>query len=192
MIFTINNKRVSYNPTPKCGCSTTKAMLMEAASSEDLGITADNFEFVHQRNETRFFAPEEADYKFCIVRDPVERFVSGYSNRIVHHRDIPFMEFDDFLEGFNNVYKMNGKVRHHFDPQVKFIGNDPGYYDRVFWIDELEELGLVLTEFSGKIITPKRLQTGGNDNKPFPTRKQRAHIKQMYKDDYEFFGRIRR
>ena len=41
MIFKINNKLVCYNATPKCGCTTTKAMLMEASTDQDLNISTE-------------------------------------------------------------------------------------------------------------------------------------------------------
>lgn len=192
MIFKINNKTVSYNPTPKCACSTVKAMLMEASNDKELCITENNFEFVHEKNATRIFYKEEADYKFCIIRDPVERFVSGYSNRVLYHRDISFFEFDYFLKNFLDFYRIYPKINHHFSPQVAFIGTDPEYYDRIFWISELNELGERLTEIAGKKIEPKRLQTGGSDKKPALTAQQKETIKQIYKNDYLFLEQVKK
>ena len=106
MIFKINNKLICYNATPKCGCTTTKAMLMEASTDQDLNISTDNYKFVHREHNTRNFSIEKADFKFCIIRDPVERFVSGYSNRVIYHRNIPFVEFEQFINNFNYFYKI--------------------------------------------------------------------------------------
>ena len=72
------------------------------------------------------FSVINVDYKCCIIRDPVERFLSAYRNRILYHKDEKFKDYtiDMILEKlekkqFNNI---------HFRPQIYFLGDNLNYY----------------------------------------------------------------
>ena len=72
------------------------------------------------------FAKIEADYKCCLVRDPLERFLSAFNNRILFHKDIAFMDnsIDMILEKLeNNLFENK-----HFLPQNYFLGNNLDYF----------------------------------------------------------------
>lgn len=188
MLFHINKKSVVYNPIPKCGCTSVKSMIYYILNDK----IPDDQEDVHRSYPTRenFIKNDLVDYKFCVVRDPVERFISGYSNRILHHKDIPFVEFDYFVKNFYNFFHKSPKIRHHFRPQIDFIGKDNNYYTKIFWVHQMREVSDFLSEISKKDIPIFHKQTGGSNMKPVPTNNQIEHIRKFYKSDYEFLRKI--
>ncbi len=48
-----------------------------------------------------------ADYRFCVVRDPVDRFVSGFTNRILWHKSLTGVDITitDFINNFDSFYE---------------------------------------------------------------------------------------
>ncbi len=66
------------------------------------------------------FVPLNVNYKICIIRDPIDRFISAYENRILFHKDRKFHEYTvDKV-----IYELNkGNFRNrHFLPQTFFLG----------------------------------------------------------------------
>lgn len=189
MIFNIKNKIICYNASPKVACTTMKATLLELSGHK----RTVNPEWPHVRPYTTSpFKRELADFKFCLVRDPVERFVSGYSNRVLYHKQIPFIEFEEFVDNFDHFYHRYGTIKHHFLPQSHFIGNNPEYYDKVYDINNIGDLLKQLQDFLNiENIKSHRLQTGGSDRKPTPTPEQIRWIKERYKKDYEFLEKLK-
>ena len=72
------------------------------------------------------FKKMSVDIKCCIVRDPIKRFISTYSNRILFHKDKEFYNFsiDEVLESIENS-KFDNR---HFLPQTYWPGHDIAYY----------------------------------------------------------------
>ena len=69
------------------------------------------------------------DYKSCIVREPLERFISAYKNRVLFHKDKDF-----YNHSINEVIEKleSGNIENkHFLPQSFFLGNDLSYFDIV-------------------------------------------------------------
>jgi len=187
MIFKAGSKTIHYCPTPKCGCSSIKVMIRKGVE----GII-DYENKIHSRFPTRPFMEVEADIKFCIMRDPVDRFLSAYLNRIVYYQAIPFVDFDDFVDNFSKYSKVNADVHHHFRPQVDFIGHSPSYYNRIFLFNEMPCVCEFLSEIMGKPIKLEHKQVTRGGEKPIPTESQIDSIKSFYEDDYKFLEQIKR
>ena len=189
MIFKLNGKKVAYYPIPKCGCTSVKAMIFYT----NYGRLPNDKENVHINYPTieGFIRQDLADYRFCLVRDPVERFISGYSNRVLHHGDIPFVEFDDFVNNFPKFYEVPA-IRHHFRPQVDFIGRVPRYYTNIFMVHEMKKVSDFLSQIAGRPIPTPHRQTGGASMKPTPTKKQIENIEKIYMHDYKFLKEVHR
>lgn len=64
--------------------------------------------------------------RICLIRDPLERFISAYENRILFHKDRSFFEFiiDQVL-----VELISGNCENkHFLNQSYFLGEDLSFY----------------------------------------------------------------
>ena len=73
------------------------------------------------------FTKVDSTYKCCIIRDPIERFLSAYKNRILFHKDSDFLNYSiDTV--INNLLENNFKNK-HFLPQYFYLGLDLYYFD---------------------------------------------------------------
>jgi hypothetical protein len=114
---------------------------------------------------------------FVVVRDPVERFLSAYANRIHHHDDIATSTVDraiarvlglslrpdieEFCARFRLYTLSNDKLRRHFRLQSAYLGDNLGWFDHVYPLAETSRLAADLSNWSGRPVTFERLQTDG-------------------------------
>jgi len=192
MFFDINGVSLAYHATPKCGCTSVKAMILESLGESVEGGEDEAILEIHKSIGSPPFKKFKADFRFCVVRDPVQRFVSGYSNRVLHFGDIPEVGFDEFVENFSHYYRTYPRIKHHFLPQVFFIGKRPEYFTNIFWINEMEEIRDFLSTISKREIILGPRQSGGSDRKPIPTEGQIQFILDFYKQDLKFLEKMDR
>lgn len=128
------------------------------------------------------------DILFTVLRDPVTRFISGYTNRILFYKKAKFITFDEFV---NIAPKWPSQdVGHHLQPMVKILGQDPSMFTEVFSIDQVDTaVTQLLEKISGKKIEPVRRQTGGNHHQKdiVLTPEQKEKIQNIYADDYKYW-----
>lgn len=172
MVEVIKSRKLAYVPVRKVGnTSVRKALRALAAGPDDYLSTKD----VPMSPYIRWRA--SGCYKFTVVRDPVRRFLSAYGNRVRHYPDLhkhpwhrwPLQtlglsldpDIDDFCRHFRAYYALNDKIRRHFRPQWRYLGRDLGWYDKIYRIENLDELAADLSELAGRKIRVPRLQTGG-------------------------------
>ena len=168
----IHPLKIAYQETPKVGSTSLVDWLYKLLS--ELGHTP-VIKNVHKRTwlETRQrgiigkqsldnFKCPEGYFTFCLVRDPVERIVSVYNNRIMHHKKLglPRRETQNAMNTglavrptinyfINNLEKYQSAVpdiRWHSLPQSHFLGQDITIYNKVFKLDEMDSLRLALIE----------------------------------------------
>ena len=122
------------------------------------------------------------DYKSCIVREPLERFVSAYKNRILFHKDKDFNNHSvsEVIEQLEN-----GNIENkHFLSQSYFLGNDLSYFDIVGSLSNIKSFEDKINDFFGqKKIFPK-LQTGGKEQQLSLSPENKKRIIKIYSDDY--------
>jgi len=126
------------------------------------------------------------DEKCCLIRDPIERFVSGYKNRILYHTDKGFFNHtvDMIIEKLENNLFENS----HFFPQTYFLGNDLNYFTIVANISSINLFVDKVNNFFGQKHTFPQIQIGGNDYKIELNKTHIQKIKKIYASDYELFG----
>ena len=133
---------------------------------------------------------------FCIVRDPIDRFVSAYRNRILFWRDVeqapdlagipvapPINEFVERIA----EYFSNRHIRHHFAPMTEFYGHNADFFDRLFHIEEINRIPAYL---GLKLKIPTE-QTGGPRMSRADLSSNSIRIRtDLYDADYSAFGRF--
>lgn len=114
--------------------------------------------------------------KIAVVRDPVRRFLSAYSNRVLHYGELgedlvgPRLEkmglptdpdLPTFVNNLDRYARVSRSIAHHFKSQQFFLGEDPGHYDRIFCLEQIGDLVAYLNRKTGIDAKLPHLQTGG-------------------------------
>lgn len=130
----------------------------------------------------------KADYKYCLVRDPINRFISAYKNRILYHKDKGFFEHsvDMIIDKLDN----NKFENRHFLPQTYWLGNDIKYFTQVSKLPNINSFIDVVNSFFGRKIIFPHIQIGGKDFEIKLTRVQKKKIEKIYSHDYELMKNI--
>ncbi len=132
------------------------------------------------------FEKIDVDEKCCIIRDPINRFLSAYKNRILYHKDVAFqnLDIDEIIEKLENNLFDN----RHFLPQSYWLGDDLKYFTIVSDISNMEAfINGVNNFFQNKIEFP-RIQTGGVGENIDLTNSQITKLKKIYSLDYDLIG----
>ena len=127
------------------------------------------------------------DYKSCIVREPLERFISAYKNRVLFHKDKDF-----YNHSINEVIEKleSGNIENkHFLPQSFFLGNDLSYFDIVGILSNIKPIEDKINSFFGQIRNLPRLQTGEKELELNLSIDQRRKIRKIYSDDFELLSK---
>lgn len=199
-----------YVPVPKAACTSIKYGLLAQAHPDlvarlDAG-TARHLRTVHDWAPSVPLHPKhQLRYAtrrwFCVVRDPVARFLSGYGNRVVHYDDLAATaaaveaaglprhpDLLAFVDNLERYMALNKTIKHHFLPMVRFLGRRPKRYDRIFRMTELSDLVAYLAAAGAPITLPHK-QTGGPKLKrdALPA-KSLARLEKVYAADYDAYG----
>jgi hypothetical protein len=126
-------------------------------------------------------------YRFTITRDPVKRFISMYSNRVVHFRELselskpasrlidcglPFdPQINDLVDNLDAYMQCQQSIFHHARLQMDFLGPDLSVFNRIADITAVGEVVNEIRAFwvrEGMVeicerapLEPGRKQTGG-------------------------------
>ena len=190
-----------YYPIPKVACSAIKLAILNAS-----GIEVEHIRIVHQLLSTdRHYViragkitqvrqpPEGDGVEFALVRNPFDRLISAYVNKVVNrNRGLPapfyetksFAEFVDVLLTFEPVPSLDGHLR----PQYQFLMGSrieqPGRYERINedWSRACEAFGRRL-ELS--IANPS---DGRSDYRSYYTPELAEKVARYYARDLELYG----
>jgi hypothetical protein len=201
-IFDVGDKKIGYFHTPKCGSRTIVSWAVLIKEPELIEKQPTWFEesrrYVEYREIQKKLNPvsyKDFSIKFCVVRDPVDRFISMYTNRVLFHQTIKnfdcsigvgeFIEcFDDMIDTIN----FEGIKRHSL-PLTHYLGTDATFYTHIFNINELDKLKILIEETYDVKLPNLHLQKSGNIQKPILTQEQTNWVKNKYKKDYEIYGK---
>ena len=176
MVITVNAYKIAYMALPKAGCSTVKAAL--AMVDPDVSLPPPEARDVHAWHRiypTSRWRPYRwercADHwRFCVVRDPLRRLLSVYTNRVVGFGDLhdcrkilrgkvdlpkdPDPDF--FFQNLRRYMRASSLIKHHALPSWLFLGFDLGSYDRIYRSSELGQFGQDLGQRTGRCVPIER------------------------------------
>jgi hypothetical protein len=211
--------KLAYVYVPKNACTSLKLFfyeLMEGCKYKK-GFRKIHGEFNHAACDFRQFSADKAHFKFLIVRDPVERFISAYNNRVLLYNELSkawFMtsnpnykdifayfeehslkfspDIGEFIRHLHSYIELNHAIRHHMIPQHYFFHGKPDIFDRVYHMGQLAELERDLGARIGRTVEFPRVQeTKSLKNKVKITDlglADRNWLKEFYKEDYRILG----
>lgn len=175
MVIAVEDCRLAYTAVPKAGCSSVKAMLATIDPKVELPapdqVTNSTYHAIYptRRFHKYHFARLDGVYRFTVVRDPIKRLMSVYTNRVAEQRDLhksrklrrrrvlpldPDPDF--FFFNLERYARLSSIVRHHVLPAILFTGPDLDDYDRVFRTDQMDEVADVLSERGGVPVKAAR------------------------------------
>lgn len=127
--------------------------------------------------------------KFCVVRDPIERFVSAYCDRVLRYGRKELESFPTISSLVHSIHSLGdfASLAHHVRPMVDFYGREPQKYDQVFRFSKLDRLKNFLEVQMNQNLPDLRLQSCEKIEKPTLTDKDRTILQEFYADDYEVF-----
>ena len=195
------NKKLVYYPCPKNANTSAKLFLLKHLGIDNQFFFSDDiFPLYKQKNNKlkknnlNYFLPSKqpfsvinVNYKCCIVRNPIDRFVSAYKNRILFHKDRKFGNhtIDMILEKLENGLFEN----RHFLPQTYFLGDNLNYYTFYSDVKNIKSFEEKVNEFFGKKIEFPQLQLGGKEFDIKLNSRQLNKIKTIYFSDFELLER---
>ena len=147
-------------------------------------------------------APEWRDFlKIAVVRDPISRLVSAYKNRVLYFQQISRSDFESYnipssltkepdLNTFIEYlpeYRKIPSIAHHTNPQTFFLGDNIGYFDRIFRFEKLREVETFLGDRINATVTLPELRTEGPPiSGSSLSREMRLRVIEYYRSDYKF------
>lgn len=212
MAIIIDKHKFSFFFVPKVACTSIKYMCFEIENGRPFEPYMANgvMKYVHEAvyPGRRFWeVPHKAiedHVRLAVVRDPIARFLSCYSNRVVHHQELSFnkagprlkkfgLKPDPTLAEFANQFgiyrKCSESIRHHTAPMSNFLGKNAEYYTEIY---NLKDIGACVDRISAIVGRPLELgrhQTGGPKmSESDLTPAQIDKLKQFYAVDYNTYG----
>lgn len=210
MPYIIPDKRLAVFFSPKSAGTSIRAILFELENGRpfepytvqgkpvDANALVANFRFDRVDH-----AALEGFHRIAVIRDPIRRFLSAYSNRVLHYRELsedaagpkldalglaPDPDLETFVTSIGRYVTASKSIRRHTRSQQVFLGRDPAYFDAVFRVEDLRAFPRHLERRYGcPPLALPRLQTGGPKLRPDDVGKDTMEaIRAIVKDDVAY------
>ena len=132
------------------------------------------------------FTKVDVDFKCCIVRDPIKRFLSAFKNRILYHKDKQF--YNHSIDQIINKLIEQKFENPHFLPQVFFLGYNINYFNFYCDVDKIEKFANYINNFFDQKISFPKIQTGSTKEEIHLNKNQINKLNEIYKEDYKFIS----
>ncbi len=199
---------IAYWSVPKNACTSLKYAFYKLRMGKDfvpLRIKNKYLYHIHTVLPSRPFKKLDhhpKSIKIAVVRNPVDRMVSAYCNRILHHNDLLKHQdelhrrglvvqpsFTDFILNLAAYREVSKIIRDHTDPQVVYLGEDVTYFDLILNIKDLKHLPQTLS--IPELALPRKQDNGSEYKQQVMAEIDQAvltRIKQFNQKDYAVFG----
>ncbi len=218
MAVVSHRMRIVYLPIPKNACSTVKTMFFEAESGRAIdtlldraGRKLDIHQVLRSVPDGGPIAKRLGGYDVvAVLRSPMERFVSGYRNRILELADIEkagvwntrirdalrareleaMPDADSFAARLSDYMATVPIVHHHFLPQTAFVSEAVETLSLVVDPRGLQRIADLLAERSGAPVRIPHLQASQRSRPVVLSAETRARIRTFYAADYALLERF--
>jgi len=197
-IYAENSGTLVYFHAPKCASRTILAwltlseypkLLQEQPALFDPFCLGDYPQFSRIIPEIPLCEVKERK-AFCIVRDPVERFISAYSDRVLRYKREEFTAFPEISSLINNLDKLESfpVLAHHLRPMRSFYGDDLDRYHRVFSFNDLGSVKRYLEQSLSATLPELKLQSCERLEKPVLSSNETSFLRDFYAEDYRIYA----
>lgn len=210
----LNEYKLIYIPIPKNACTSIKQALhaIEFGQIFDANRPINySYKDIHDYYIKRSDAFTSANKlktasgftRFAIVRDPVERVISCYRNRVIDLGDLQSdldalnrmnlpaePDLNTFILNLTKYRKASKSIEHHSRPQSAFLGSSLKYLDHVFPLEQIDELHTLLRNFSPNLKMLNRKGGGTKIDSNELSEKALEHAVHFYKKDYELLNQF--
>jgi len=203
----IKRFNLAYFPVAKNACTSLTRLFFEIENGfpyQNFAINGETI-YLHTFYHSPLSAEEhlrrtEGMKRIAVVRDPIDRFISAYRNRVLYHGEIRNASFErhsiplgtpheprlNEFAGYLDEYRKIPVIRGHTHPQVKWLGNDLSRFDHVYTFDRLPELLSMLRDLTGHNLTlPNAQRSDQRIQIDRLTPESLAILRKIYAPDYE-------
>ncbi len=205
----LQEKRLIYIPIPKNACTTIKQALHQVefgrvfATERSINDPYVDVHDYYKKRRDAFTGIKKLDEKsgftrFAIIRDPVERLISCYRNRVLDLGDLKSdadslkrmnlpanPDLETFVLNLKRYRQVSKSIEHHSRPQSLFLGGTLEYLDHVYPIERVFELHDLLRTFSPGLNMLNRKSGGIKMDVSDLSQKVLSEANQFYKKDYQ-------
>ena len=215
-------QNLAYISAPKCACTSIKELIFRIENNCNFNKIRDQrgairLQINGQRHYIHDFYPtipytEQPKHilnklqNFCVVRNPLDRLVSCYRNRVIRYGElkaekIAHLDIDapsdpdlnQFVQHLDQYIKAP-QIHHHTLPLTHFLGNNKDAYTRIFNLETIQQLPQYLKQHFGHTRPLLHLQTSQTDPKldissNILTSASLQKLKDRYDCDFHCFGK---
>jgi hypothetical protein len=181
----LHEHKIAFFGIPKAGTSTVKHAFAQVEATNKANVTTDLRELhtiyrTDHKVTEQDFADSDGYWRFTIIRDPIERIVSTYQNRILQENDHKTGKWprlratllgvslepslNEFCSKLPRYRLMSRRLRAHMLPVQNYIGDSLQRFDAVYRMDEMDRLEADLKARTGVDISLQRMNPSGNKN----------------------------
>ncbi|MDJ0594700.1 MAG: sulfotransferase family 2 domain-containing protein [Pleurocapsa sp. MO_226.B13] len=153
-----------YVNVPKCACTSLKLWIYKIEFGEEFARYKKDNKWIHIHKCGRLnqiildkLPEDKKDYKILtVIRDPIKRLISAYSNRVIHHNELgenttysddikaAGLKFDPdinyFIKNLQEYGKKSKSILHHTKPIAKTIGKNLKLYTNIYPIEKIARI----------------------------------------------------
>lgn len=144
---------------------------------------------------------KQSAYCFTVIRDPVERFLSCYGNRVFKLGDLqkskPKLnrhglsdkpDLDTFVLNLTEYRRIHSGIRHHTKLQSNLLGGTLEYFNKVFPFEQMNSVKNMLKSFDSSLTMKNRKSDGPKFKLGDLSPTSLQFLFEFYKKDYELLS----
>lgn len=178
MTITVQDLSVAYQAVPKAACSSVKAALalLDSGVTTPLEAMARDNRRIHRIYQTSRFQLNRwrryrNHFRFTVVREPVRRLLSVYTNRVIAKQELPNSprlrksglpldpDPDFFFQNLVPYMACSSVIKHHALHTYHFTGRDLSLYSKVYRTSDLDRLADDLSAHARREVTIPRFNS---------------------------------